>query len=251
MKIGLNCYNYILKSSQQKKNLLYSTRSRQIQPNFCGDCFVPSVKSLRNDGYVGKGEIHDKENKDKLPVNIYKMNEADFITTYKFLSTKDSEQVGHVTFALLDEPKKYDSCYEGYEKKVLDDYPELDIVGPRLVVDYLKNNNEQKYGGVGLLADRLSVKHCLDNGFPPLIISEAVKNSHIAHYKRGKRFLPLKPESDEYNFFMKKYGSADVNMIIKTGLEQSNGEKLDISDWPDLIMRLSDEKINEYKKMLG
>lgn len=249
MKVNFSLNNFNPIYRQQKTT--YQTKPRQIQPSFCGDTFVLSKKPVVDDLYLDIGHIYNKKTKEDVVVEILKEKNEHFITTYHFVSPTSKKYHGYVTLALLDEPKKYDSCYEGYEKKVLDDYPELDIVGPRAIVDYLRNNDEQEYGGVGLLADKLGVKHCLDNGFPPLIISEAAKNSHIAHYKRGKRFLPLKPESNEYKFFMERYGTADVNKIIKTSLEQSNGEKLDIREWPNLIMRLSEEKVEQYRKELG
>lgn len=249
MKVNFNLNNYNLKSFQTRVNNSCQTQPLQMKPSFCGDVFVPS-KQEENFVCVGKGQVYNKKLKEKVTVNILKQKEKDFLTTYHFVPTNKEKPCGYVTLALIDDPKKFDFWYEGHEKKVLEDYPELGIVGPRVVVDYLKNSDESEYAGIGVLADKIGVKHCLDNGFPPLIISEAAKNSHIAHYKRGKRFLPLESYTSEYKFFMDKYGTADVNAIIKTSIEQSNGEKLDIRDWPNLIMRLSEEKVEQYKKEL-
>lgn len=202
--------------------------------------------------YIGSGNLINKTNKEKVPVDIYMTNDTSTVSTYHFMSKTDKKKkYGYVTLATLKEPQKHKSSYEGTEQKVLDDYPNQGIVGPRVIVDMLENNAKNEITGVGFLADKIGVKHCLDNNIkPPLIISEAMKNSHIAHYKRGKRFLPLEKGSDEYKFFKEKYGTANVNKVISNILKTSNGEKQDISDWPPLIMKLSDEKVNQYIKEL-
>ena len=57
-------------------------------------------------------------------------------------------------------------------------------------VMYIKNQNPKLYKGFGKTADQIEVEHCLKRNIEtPLITSEAKFNTHITHFKRGKRFI--------------------------------------------------------------
>ena len=55
---------------------------------------------------------------------------------------------------------------------------------------YIKNQNPALYKGFGKIADQIEVEHCLNRGIKnPVIKSEAKFNTHIMHFKRGKKFV--------------------------------------------------------------
>lgn len=55
---------------------------------------------------------------------------------------------------------------------------------------YIQNKNNELYSGFGKIADQLEVEHCKNRGLDTFeITSEASLNSHVQHYKRGKRFF--------------------------------------------------------------
>ena len=57
-------------------------------------------------------------------------------------------------------------------------------------VMYIKNQNPDLYKGFGKVADQIEVEHCLKRDIEkPIIKSEAKFNTHIMHFKRGKRFI--------------------------------------------------------------
>ena len=55
---------------------------------------------------------------------------------------------------------------------------------------YIKNQNPNLYKGFGKIADQIEVEHCMNRYIEsPMVTSEAKFNTHILHYKRGKRFV--------------------------------------------------------------
>ena len=66
-------------------------------------------------------------------------------------------------------------------------------------VMYIKNQNPKLYKGFGKTADQIEVEHCLKRYIDkPVITSEAKFNTHITHFKRGKRFI-----DEGINIFLK------------------------------------------------
>jgi len=187
MNISFNIFN-----NYKPQKLINKTITNPQKISFRGVDTFEYSSNTKPCFYIGSGNLINKTNKEKVPVDIYKTNDTKTVSTYHFMAPKGKNKYGYVTLAVLKEPQKHKSSYEGYEQKVLDDYPEQGIVGPRVIVDMLENDSKGEVGGVGFLADKMAVRHCLEHGInPPLIVSEALPNSHIAHYKRGKRFLPL------------------------------------------------------------
>lgn len=182
------------------------------------------------------GYLVDKQKCKPVRTMILSSVSGDNKFGYHFLSEDLKEEYGYVNFSKCLRPKSFNSPYD----ELLRDYPMLGIKGERLIVDYLENLQDSKIGGVGHLADKLSVKYCADNKLPLNIVSMADLNSHVAHYLRGKRFFPLDKEYNvwQYNFFMDKYGISNVNKILRILVEKAKltGEKIDISDWGTLPM---------------
>ena len=100
------------------------------------------------------------------------------------------------------------------------------------------------------MADQLEIEYCLKNKINPLILSEADPGSHIAHYKRGKRFFPLRDGDYAKDFFTQKYNCSNVNTIISKLLTENGDKKIDISDWPCINMCLSKSAVAKYLKQI-
>ena len=193
-----------------------------------------------------KGHLIDKKSGQPLETYILQVtdeNEPDedgFVFMSKDLNTK----YGFV---------ELDKDYENYDEDLYLDYKKQGLVGDRVVVAYLKNEKKAKVGGVGKLADRIAVKYCKDNGIdPPVIISHAAEGSHVAHYLRGKRFVPPYKSQLEYSSLKDRYGEANPNRILKQLIKQSkkDGEPVNIRGWGDLdlVMYLPKNLIDKYSQ---
>lgn len=202
--------------------------------------------------FVSRGEIFDRKNNKPVKVTIMKSSGSKYETTYHFMSQNLKEEYGYVAFTLCKKPRSREFKDMVLEQELLKNYPEYGIKGARIIVDFLLNHNDTRYKGIGKLADKMAVKHCLDNNIKPVIISEADWGSHIAHYKRGKRFLPLEPESAAYQYFLRNYGTTDVNAVIEKLIkeEEKNGEKINIKQWNPIFMYLPKELAQKYAKEL-
>ena len=193
------------------------------------------------------GVIWDKEKNKQIKVVILKSSKGKNDTAYHFMSPNLKKEYGYVYLSFCDHPKEaYSSSF--FDSEIYLNYPEQHVTGPRVVVDFLQNNNDSKYGGIGKLADKTTVRHCLENGIEPVIVSVADCDSHVAHYLRGKRFLPLPKDSEAQKFFMKKYGSTDVNKILEKLIADADkkGEKVDLTGWGFTPMYMPQELAQKY-----
>ena len=199
-------------------------------------------------GYIYK-KVFNKQKGiiQKIPqeVNIAKSTEG-INTSYYFLDPKTKTEIGYVI--IVDWSK--DFFYNDIESpKLLEDFPEQGIEGNRISIDYLQNNDENQYSGIGKLADQIAVEYCLQEGLEPNIVSLADTNSHAAHYKRGRRFFPLNKNDTEINYedFVKKYKTDDPNKVIEEKIAATpSGEKTDTSDLYGLYMYMPQEVIKKY-----
>lgn len=203
-------------------------------------------------GTIYKKVLNNKTGKtEKVPmqVDIAKSQEKTGVSYY-FLNPENHEEIG---FVVIDDWQKARRNYlldfdATYNSKLLEDYPELGILGDRISIYYLQNNEESKYCGIGKLADRIAIEYCLQEGIEPNIISLADTNSHVAHYKRGRRFLPVTPEDTiNYRVFLEKYGTDDPNKIIEARIAAAiDGQKVDTTDLSGLYMYMPQEIIDKY-----
>lgn len=208
-----------------------------------------------NTAYVYK-KIHTAENgikKQKMKVNVLTSTDGESITTYHFFTPDLKREIGYVSIAdcrLLKKNNFYEYSKEAYFNKPLHvDHKKEGIVGDRIKIDYLQNWDDKKYGGIGELADRLSVEYCINNNLPLNIVSEADINSHIAHYKRGKRFFMPATESNAGDFFKNRYGTKNPNQIIKKLLSESRDARIDTGSWGCLPMYMPQELAQKYAGM--
>lgn len=197
------------------------------------------------------GTIWDKEKNKPIKVVILKSSKGKNDTAYHFMSPNLKKEYGYVYLSLCKNPKEaYNTSF--FDREIYKNYPKQHIKGPRVVVNFLQNNNDSKYGGIGKLADKITVQHCLENDIEPVIVSVADCDSHVAHFLRGKRFLPLPEESETLNFFMKKYGSTDVNKILERLIDEAEKkeEKVDLTGWGFVPVYMPRELAQKYVKEL-
>ena len=188
------------------------------------------------------GSLIDKKKKSPIPVNILKSECQHYENqiAYHFMSKDLKKEYGYVEL--------YTPIFDS-KNELLKDYPEYGIVGPRVIVSYLQNWDESKVGGVGKLADKLAVKYCQEQGIEPNIVSYADAYSHVAHFKRGKRFIPPKEGSEDYIFLKKQYGKTDPNEILQSEIQNAkwNGTDVDLLGWGYLMMYLPKDLIEKYR----
>lgn len=197
------------------------------------------------------GFIWDKQKNKPIKTVILKSVFPKDETAYHFMSENLKQEYGYIDLTLYKNPKAaYNEAF--FDRELYLDYPQQQIKGPRVLVNFLQNWNDNKYGAIGKLADKISVKHCLDNGIKPVIVSIAETDSHAAHYLRGKRFFPLIPQTIEYDFFTRKYHCSDVNQILKKLIEEAekSNEKVDLTGWGFLPMYMPQELAQKYIKEL-
>lgn len=197
------------------------------------------------------GCLKDKRNETPVKTVILESSCGELQHSYHFMSQDLTKEYGYVAFSKYLGNIGIDEFY--LSEGLIKDYPEFGIIDPRVVVDYLKNYNDNKIGGVGKLADKMIVKYCLENGFQPNILSLADYNSHMAHFLRGKRFLPLDKDSIAYHFFLQKYKTTNINEILQNMAEKyiMTGEKANLHNWGLLPMYMPENLVRKYEKELG
>lgn len=188
--------------------------------------------------------IFDKENSAKLKTMILTSTNGNYKTGYSFMSENLDKEYGYLELSKCLNPRIFDTPY--YE--LLCDYPDFGITGPRVIVEYLQNWDDTKYGKIGHLADKLAVKFCLDNKMPLNIISVADVNSHVAHFLRGKRYLPVDKDTCTYAFFKNKYQKADINQILEELIKKAKatGSKVNLEGWGTQAMYMPKELALKY-----
>jgi len=186
--------------------------------------------------------LYDKVNKKPIKTVILKTFNGSNGYGYNFMSEDLKQEYGYLSFSVYNNKTPSLMAFE----ELLEDRPKQGIVGPKLVVDYVQNWNDNKIGGLGHLADKLTVKYCLDNNLPVNIVSVADRGSHMAHYLRGKRFFPLEEGTHEYMFYKEKYGKTDINKILEEYLPKlKHNQKLKL-DMGFLPMYMPQKLVQKY-----
>ena len=228
--------------TKPQKIVLSETRNKRLE----GKSLVLDYDPNRTDYLISKATGR------KVKVAILEAKNGKAETAYIFMSPTLKKEYGYVNFTDRDSTYWYPIDYL-VDTELKKDYPRQGIKGRRLIIDYLQNWNDKKIGGVGKLADKLAVKYCLEHNMKPVIVSNADVGSHVAHYLRGKRFLPIDKDFYGYNFFKQKYGTTDVNKILKKLLDQAQNSEdmeIDISDWGLVPMHMPQKLAQKYIKEL-
>lgn len=102
-------------------------------------------------------------------------------------------------------------------------------------VMYIKNQNPDLYKGFGKVADQIEVEHCLKRYIEkPIIKSEAKFNTHIMHFKRGKRFI-----------------NEGINIFLQDLVENlSKGERCLINFLGKQEMFMPQNLVNKYMEII-
>ena len=172
------------------------------------------------------GEIE----KQPISVQINATRDNAEMVTYDFFD--GDKPVGFVQLEEHFHRKNGTSCRPGI---LLKDYPKYGIKGDRVIVHMLENFDEKTYSGIGKLADKVAIQHCLLNGIEPNVVSEAAYQSHLAHFLRGKRFLPYRGE--DYNKIFEQ--------IAKTRVK---GTHIDTSEYGTLLTYMPREMVQRLKE---
>ncbi len=195
-----------------------------------------------------KDYIYDKEKKKPIETIILKSSQENTIS-YHFISNNLKKEYGYVKLLISYNPEK-DIQNVIIDKDLYKNYPKQKITGARIIVDYIQNWNDKKYGGIGKLADKMEVQLCQEKNIAPVIISIADINSYAAHYKRGKRFLPIPPQNQSYKFYEEKYKTTNINKILASLIKRSNETHthIDFKGWGYLLMYMPQKLIKKYLK---
>ena len=161
----------------------------------------------------------------------------------KINATRDNAEMVTYNFFDGDKPIGFVQLEEHFHRKngtscppgiLLKDYPKLGIEGDRVIVHMLENFDEKTYSGIGNLADKVAIQHCLLHGIEPNVVSEAAYQSHLAHFLRGKRFLPM-------------WGK-DFNKIFEhIAKTRVKGTHVDTSEYGTLITYMPSEMVQRLK----
>ncbi|MBQ6516117.1 hypothetical protein IJI31_02945 [bacterium] len=164
----------------------------------------------------------------------------------------DGRRIGYARLSYI--PKKYckDEIKDAYVDCYYKNYEDLGITGDRIKVNYVENEKEYLYGGIGHLADLLEVACCQKLGFKPNVISSSVNDAAPIHYLRGKRFVPYEEYCDEAE--MKGYDlyGKNPNDTMEEIIENaSSGYEFDTSKIQnEPLMYMPEEMIAELEEEL-
>lgn len=191
-----------------------------------------------------KNKITGEIEKIKFEVGVGKKR-MESITTYYLFDKKSKKEIGWFQINDWGKTQKKPHIYEILKNESLElDYPEEGLFGDRISIEYLKNNYPEEYCGIGEACDQIAIEYCLKESITPQIISEADPKSIIAHYKRGRRFLPATKNSKEY---IEEFGTNDINKIIEKRIKETpHGEDIYCEDLGIPTMYMPKEVVAKY-----
>lgn len=193
------------------------------------------------------GTLWDKIS--RQPIKTLILTSIDSLTgncAYHFMSENLENEYGYVKLKDSNHLDKYDT---GEIYSILNsDYPELGITGNRVIIDYVQNWDSEYIGGIGLLADKMAVKHCLDLGYDLNIVAEAIPTAIPIHYKRGMKVLPISTDTHMHNYFYNRYHNEDLNKIISNIINEQN--IIELSGWQPVPMYIPKNIAESYAKDL-
>ena len=255
MKIESSNYNPIITKTRQPRT--------HWQPK-CNDVFQKIDKN-KQVTIINPNRKHQIEYNGKDTAYIYKkifnpktgktekvktavcvgVKKTGIITTYYLFNKETKKEIGYVKINDWEKAKKIPFIYSLLKNNSLEkDYTEQNITGRRISIEYLKNNYPEEYSGIGEACDQIAIEYCLQEKIKPQIVSTAETGSAIAHFKRGRRFLPITKNSEE---FIKKFGTNDPNIILKNRLKSTtNKNSVYCDDLENLTMYMPQKIIDKY-----
>lgn len=125
--------------------------------------------------------------------------------------------------------------YDASDKTTSVGYLDLQDTMNGAKVLYIKNQNPKLYKHFGQVADQIEIEHCLNRHIEdPYIYSVAALETHIKHFKRGKRFV-----NEGINIFLE---SLTKNLL--------KGEKILVGFLGYQKMFMPQNMINEIKEKI-
>ncbi len=177
---------------------------------------------------------------EKVPVTLNLAESKDnYRTFYHFLEPDTNKEVGFVAIADWNKAKDSIPYKMGmFDEGLIKNYPQLGVTGDRVSIDYVKNNNERLYAGVGNLADRLAIEYCLKHNLKPNVTLTASENAHSAHFQRGYRFVPVA------NF---NGASFDPNKVVASRIKYNDvGKRVNTRNLGNLYMYMPQEVVKKH-----
>lgn len=172
------------------------------------------------------------------------------ISTYCLFDEKTKQRIGYVK---LDDIKKginYNFYEAESDSPIQKDYPQYGIIGDRISIDFVENFCPDEYSGIGEVADQIALEYCLKENLPLQIVSEAEQGSVIAHYKRGRKFLPVE-QKKFLKIFMENFGTNDPNLVIEKRIKENPGNKnIYCKDIYRTYMYMPKEVVEKYLKRI-
>lgn len=242
--VNLEMYNYTVLAKNTGKVKIDLSKPAEIilektqREHFLGPKELKVFYDPNCKGTIYVRKLNQKTGKivkKPIEVNIMRSFDGEWQTTYHIMKKNLSKELGYVTigdYAMQAKAIGYKKAPKG------------------ITISFLQNWDDKKYSGIGELADQISVEYCLKHNIKPRITSEADTGSHIAHYKRGKRFFPLEKDSIAHEYFKINYNCTDVNKVIKRLLEKSDDKKIDINKWGFAQMYMPKSLIEKYIQMI-
>lgn len=201
----------------------------------------------KDKAYIFKKVYNDKTGqieKQKVEVCVASLSSC-HSTTYYFFDDKTKKELGRVEINTIKNARIHNFYEDLWSDPIEKDYPEFGIVGNRISINYLENSYPDEYSGIGEAADQIAIEYCINNNIPLQLVSEAEKGSVIAHYKRGRKFLPV--EGRDYRKFMDNFGTNDPNKIIEERIKQNPDNKnIYCDDIYKTYMYMPEEVVEKY-----
>ncbi|MBQ6516115.1 hypothetical protein IJI31_02935 [bacterium] len=253
MKINPVQFNFIQPKPQSRVTcpLRMKPALKADTVNFTGfwdDSPMSKMNSLvpKHKGIVYKNITDENGNvTGKVPVEVDIVKTAPNVFQFQ----KDKKIIGRVEMNYVPAYDCDSSPYAVLSKT----YKDEDIVGDRIEVQYIYNNCENEYSGVGHLSDLVEVAACKELGIKPNIISYSFDDVAPLHYKRGKRFIPYEKYCGKSEIDMYDLEGKNPNDTVREIVESTpKGKKFDTSPikTPFLVMYMPKSQVKELEEEL-
>ena len=187
-------------------------------------------------------KVKDKDgNINKVPVKVSIVKEE----PDEFHFYDGHKNIGHVELSYI--TKEHCKEDKGY---IFKNYKDEGIRGDRVIVNYVVNEEQGKYCGIGHLADLIEVAVCKELGIKPNVVSESLDEPAPLHYLRGKRFVPYEKYVNKKE--LQSLEGENPNKIIKQIIDETpKGEKFKVPKLHnDLVMYMPRDMIKKLEKEL-
>ncbi len=184
-----------------------------------GDVFL---KTIDKNGKVVKSPV-------KVSVEFAEKPDGGVFKLYD----SSNEYVGKGWFGFLKRKDK-----DKFSSITTESFSKLGLTGNKIYIKYLENAQPEKYSGVASLLEKTIIEYCLRKNLNPKVVFNAGANSHVAHFKRGARFLPCKTKEGLL---------IDINKLVKNIIAVTpDGSKCRTDGIGLVPAYLPKEKIQEY-----